>query len=79
MPQLSLYLDEPTMEILRNRSSRSHQSMSKYVTGLIRRSDQINSWPEGYWDQVYGCLKDPSFIEPEELSVPLDDVVLFEQ
>ena len=36
MPQLSLYLDEPTMEMLREKSSRAHQSMSRYVTGLIR-------------------------------------------
>ena len=33
MPQLSLYLDEPTMEMLREKSSRAHQSMSRYVTG----------------------------------------------
>ncbi|MCI8424695.1 MAG: antitoxin [Adlercreutzia sp.] len=78
MPQLSLYLDEPTMELLRSRSSRSHQSMSKYVTGLIRQSDRADSWPEGYWERVYGCLKDPSFVVPEEVDVPLDDVVLFE-
>ena len=78
MPQLSLYLDEPTMELLRSRSSRSHQSMSKYVTGLIRRSARADSWPEGYWEQVYGCLKDPSFVTPEEVDAPLDDVVLFE-
>ena len=32
MPQLSLYLDEPTMEMLREKSSRAHQSMSRYVT-----------------------------------------------
>ena len=38
MPQLSLYLDEPTMEMLREKSSRAHQSMSRYVTGLIRES-----------------------------------------
>ena len=39
MPQLSLYLDEPTMEMLREKSSRAHQSMSRYVTGLIREEE----------------------------------------
>lgn len=37
MPQLSLYLDEPTMEMLREKSSRAHQSMSRYVTGAYSR------------------------------------------
>ena len=56
MPQLSLYLDEPTMEMLREKSSRAHQSMSRYVTGLIRESGEGRGWPSGYWDNVYGCL-----------------------
>ena len=37
MPQLSLYLDEPTMEMLREKSSRAHQSMSRYVTAHSRK------------------------------------------
>lgn len=77
MPQLSLYLDEPTMNLLRTRSSRAHQSMSKFVTGLIRDSDRAHGWPEGYWEEVYGCLKDPTFVVPDEVDVPLDDVVLY--
>ena len=52
MPQLSLYLDEPTMEMLREKSSRAHQSMSRYVTGLIRESGEGRGWPSGYWDNV---------------------------
>ena len=43
MPQLSLYLDEPTMEMLREKSSRAHQSMSRYVTRLIR---EVNVSPK---------------------------------
>ena len=53
MPQLSLYLDEPTMEMLREKSSRAHQSMSRYVTGLIRESGEGRGWPSGYWEDVY--------------------------
>ena len=71
MPQLSLYLDEPTMEMLREKSSRAHQSMSRYVTGLIRESGEGRGW-----DNVYGCLKDPSFVVPEEEG-DLDEIVLF--
>ena len=66
MPQLSLYLDEPTMEKLRER----------YVTGLIRESGEGRGWPSGYWDNVYGCLRDPTFVVPEEEG-DLDEIVLF--
>lgn len=76
MPQLSLYLDEPTMEMLREKSSRAHQSMSRYVTGLIRESGEGCGWPAGYWDNVYGCLKDPTFVVPEEEG-DLDEIALF--
>ena len=76
MPQLSLYLDEPTMEMLREKSSRAHQSMSRYVTGLIRESGEGRGWPAGYWDNIYGCLRDPSFVGPEEEG-DLDEIALF--
>ena len=59
MPQLSLYLDEPTMEMLREKSSREGRG-----------------WPSGYWDNVYGCLRDPTFVVPEEEG-DLDEIVLF--
>ena len=78
MPQLSLYLDEPTREVLREQSARAQTSMSKFVTGLIQESKEGRRWPEGYWDQVYGCLADPTFVAPAEVSVPLDEIVLFE-
>ena len=32
--------------------------------------------PSGYWDNVYGCLKDPTFVVPEEEG-DLDEIVLF--
>ena len=50
--------------------------MSRYVTGLIRESGEGRGWPAGYWDNVYGCLKDPSFVVPEEEG-DLDEIVLF--
>lgn len=78
MPQLSLYLDEPTMATLRGRSDRAQVSLSKYVTGLIKADEDRRGWPEGYWDRVYGCLTDPTFVVPEEVDVPLDDIVLYE-
>ena len=78
MPQLSLYLDDPTMELLRERSACDHVSMSKYVLGLIQQEDARQGWPEGYWDKVYGSLADPTFVAPDEVDIPLDEIVLFD-
>lgn len=78
MPQLSLYLDDSSMELLRERAADSCQSLSKYVANLIR-CDEVNpEWPLGYWEDVYGSLNDPAFEVPDEIEVPLDDIVLFE-
>ena len=52
MPRLSLYLDEPTMEMLRAKSSRAHQSMSRYVTGLIRESGEGRDWPSSVFTTI---------------------------
>ena len=58
MPQLSLYVDEGTMETLRVSARVEGVSMSKYAAGLIRDRSQHGGWPQGYWDAVYGCLDD---------------------
>lgn len=78
MPQLSLYLDEPTMEELRADAAEAGLSLSKYVTGLIREKKTHRGWPEGYWEQVYGCITDPTFVVPPELDADLDEIVLFD-
>ncbi len=77
MPQLSLYLDDATMNLLRQNAAEAQQSLSKYVVGLIQRDNEGSAWPEGYFEQVCGRLTDPSFVVPEEPSKPLDDIVLF--
>ena len=73
MPQLSLYLDETTMEILRRESNSEQISMSRYAANLIQKHTAVSAWPKGYWDNVYGCLNDGDFEEPEELDLSLDD------
>ncbi len=78
MPQLSLYLDEPTMEMLKERSRRSRLSLSKYAAKLIQNEGSSQGWPRGYWERVYGSLKDPTFVVPDEVAVPLDDIQLFD-
>lgn len=69
MPQLSLYLDEPSMESLRERSKREGLSISKYARIQLARSG--GTWPASFWN-TYGALEDDSFTVPDELDASLD-------
>lgn len=75
MPQLSLYVDDATMETLRTSASVANVSMSKYASNLIRERAQYGGWPQGYWEQVYGCLADDlGLVAPDDdLKPELDD------
>ncbi|WP_172135691.1 antitoxin [Adlercreutzia sp. ZJ473] len=71
MPQLSLYLDEPTMASLRESSALAELSLSKYVSNLVRDHHESGGWPAGYWD-VYGALEDDTFTAPPDVDPALD-------
>lgn len=71
MPQLSLYLNDGAMKQLRTDVERSKSSISKYISNLIVNRSST-SWPENYWEDIYGCLDDPSFVVPAELDSSLD-------
>lgn len=71
MPQVSLYLDEPSMENLREDAAHAEVSLSKYVAQLIQNRRERGEWPQGYWD-IYGALKDESFQVPEDSDASLD-------
>ena len=70
MAQLSLYLDDDTMERLRRRAEERHTSLSKYVSDLVRR-DLGSGWPPGFLD-LYGSIDDDAFVEPDEIPFELD-------
>ncbi|WP_165051848.1 MULTISPECIES: antitoxin [unclassified Adlercreutzia] len=70
MAQLSLYLDEPTLSVLKTNASREKLSLSKMAQKSIR-SYAPHQWPAGFWD-LYGAVDDEMFCEPEELSWGLD-------
>lgn len=70
MPQLSLYIDNDMMGLLRTGSQREGISLSKYGSQLIR-GDAKAAWPHGFWD-VYGSLDDDTFVVPDELDFALD-------
>lgn len=74
MPQLSLYVDDATMEILRTAAKGEGLSMSRYASGLIRERAHFGGWPQGYWENVYGCLQDDTFVvDDDALDAALDD------
>ena len=75
MPQLSLYVDDSTMETLRISARGEGVSMSRYASNLIRNRAQSGNWPQGYWENIYGCLYGESCFDDldEGLNSKLDD------
>ncbi len=67
MPQLSLYLDEPTMEKLRTDASSAGTTLSSYVRDVLGNHDKASLWPAKFFD-LYGAADDPSFTAPAELA-----------
>ena len=71
MPQLSLYLDDPTMALLKEDAKRTGQSLSKCAAESIRASKKTQGWPPNFMD-LYGCL-DSSFKRPDQGDASLDN------
>lgn len=70
MPQLSLYLDDLTMGVLRANARRETKSLSKYAADLIKQ-ENVSAWPPSFW-ATYGALHDESFVVPIDIDVRLD-------
>ena len=68
MPQLSLYLDDATMEKVRNESSRQGMSISRFAR--TRLSEGVSAWPSSFWG-TYGAAA-ADFSLPEELDASRD-------
>lgn len=68
MPQLSLYIDDATMEKVRNESSRQGVSISRFAR--TRLSEGISAWPSSFWG-TYGAAT-PDFSLTEKLDAELD-------
>ena len=71
MPQLSLYLDDPMMEGLRQDASREGKTLSKYAAGVLRGRKEHNGWPPGFFN-LYGACDDDTFVVPPEIPWELD-------
>ena len=76
MPQLSLYIDDETMGVLRKSANERDVSLSRYARDLIS-SQSESAWPSDFWD-VYGALEDDSFVVPEGLNPPFDSPADFD-
>lgn len=70
MPQLSLYVTDENMAVLRARSKEAGVSMSKYANRLIEQDAQNTGWPQGFWD-LFGAL-DADLEVPAD-ALPADD------
>ena len=76
MPQVSLYVDEPTMETLRSEADREGVSLSRYVASRLKSTGRCTTpsgLPDGFLDSLYGCLSDDdSFVRPVQPDFTLD-------
>ncbi|KXB63745.1 hypothetical protein [Olsenella sp. DNF00959] len=72
MAQLSLYVNDATLEGLRSEATREHVSISKLVGGILRERQLMSGWPSGYFD-LYGSLPDFPAEDDESLDASLDE------
>lgn len=70
MPQISLYIDEKTLQRAKDAAARRNTSISRWVTELIRSRVQP-VYPEGF-EELFGSIQDESFREPPDLSTSSD-------
>jgi len=66
MPQVSLYVDQETLEKIEELARKSHTSISKWVGNNIRRIIQ-DDYPEDFFE-LFGAVRDDSFKRPDQPS-----------
>ncbi len=70
MPQISLYIDEPTLKKVENAALKQHVSISKWVAEQIRtRVEPI--YPVNF-ENLFGSITDETFTRPNEISFKMD-------
>ena len=80
MPQVSLYVEDALMKELRAGAEREGTSLSKHVARRLRddralhqaRCSTPSGHPEGYFDRLYGCVNDDTFVRPVQPDYSLD-------
>ena len=77
MAQLSLYVDDSTMEDLRRDAAREGKTLSKYAAGVLRERKERNGWPRGFFN-LYGACEDGVLVEPPDEPFDLDPIPALE-
>ena len=70
MPQLSLYIDEKTLNKISLAAKIENLSISKFVVRKLNES-MHDSWPENY-GEIYGSISDDSFNTTDSLKFEND-------
>jgi len=70
MPQISLYIDEETMQKVEKAARGENLSISKWVGKQLKKSLKAN-YPADF-ENLYGSINDESFTEPERLPAKAD-------
>jgi hypothetical protein len=70
MPQISLYIDEDTLEKIGQMAKAENISISKWVGNNIRFLIK-NQYPKNFFS-LFGAIQDETFQKPEELDPTLD-------
>lgn len=65
MAQLHCYLPDEVAASLRRRAEQAGMSVSRYLAELARR-DIGQSWPEGYFEQVFGREEIDPITRPDQ-------------
>jgi len=68
MPQMHLYVAKEIAEEVRRRASRSGETISQYLAGIVRGA-VADSWPDEYFDQVAGGWRGPPLKRPRQPSL----------
>ena len=71
MPQLTIYLDKKSGQIIELAAHRASQSVSRWARDKLVLAAGAPDWPDGYPD-LLGQLNDPTFHAPPELPAELD-------
>lgn len=72
MAQLCLYVDDSTMDALRQDAAQRGKSLSRFVVDELKDRQSRNGWPAGWFD-LYGAFDEgDGLVEPEELPWNLD-------
>lgn len=67
MPQLSLYIDEPTLKKIEVLAKIEKKSISKWVRLKLKKVIE-KTWPDDYF-ALFGSVSEDQFLRPDDIDV----------